>query len=348
MTNQAAYAILTKSRAKYGKRLTPSNYRELLSCGSVAEVASYLKSHTHFSSALEGIQESAVHRGNLEAHLKGKIFADFAELCRFERSIGEHYFEYLLLRGEVDELLNFLRYFNAGKASEYLFALPGFFNKHTSLNLIGLSQAKTFHQVVDVLKDTPYSRILAPFEPLDGQALEFADIEAALDRYLISRSMEIMRINFIGKTRDKLLGLIAFKAELDNIRRIYRAKLYYNVPVDAIRAQLINIRHYLKKAELEELLTSSDAPQMQKRLAGTRYGRLEKGMNYETIDETAVRLQFNYCRSLMRTSGEPAVVMAATVVLFEVEVENVTNIIEGIRYHVSSDEIRKLLVAASE
>ena len=63
LSSLASNAILSKARAMYGKRLTKENYRELLNCKSVGEVAGYLKSRTAYNKVLAGINENEVHRG---------------------------------------------------------------------------------------------------------------------------------------------------------------------------------------------------------------------------------------------------------------------------------------------
>ena len=83
LSGLSSNAILSKARAMYGKRLTKENYNDLLNCQTVGEVASYLKSRTVYGKCLAGINESEVHRGQLEVALRQKLFDDYASLCRF-------------------------------------------------------------------------------------------------------------------------------------------------------------------------------------------------------------------------------------------------------------------------
>ena len=73
--SQASNVLLTKSRAMFGKRLTGQNVSELLNCQTVTEVAAYLKNNTHYSYALRNIDDSNVHRGQLEAALDDDVAA---------------------------------------------------------------------------------------------------------------------------------------------------------------------------------------------------------------------------------------------------------------------------------
>ena len=60
MIINASSAVITKARAKYGKRLTQKDYKALLKCNSVSAVVSYLKSHTKYADVLSKINESEV------------------------------------------------------------------------------------------------------------------------------------------------------------------------------------------------------------------------------------------------------------------------------------------------
>ena len=62
-----SYAVLAKARAKYGRFLNDRDYASILACQSVAEVMIYLKSHTHFASVLNEVNEHqlTVHRDHI-------------------------------------------------------------------------------------------------------------------------------------------------------------------------------------------------------------------------------------------------------------------------------------------
>ena len=88
LTTVSSNAILAKSRAMYGRRLTERNYTELLNCHSVNEVANYLKNRTAYADIFEGTTTTDIHRGQLETMLKKRVFDQYASLCRYEMSIG--------------------------------------------------------------------------------------------------------------------------------------------------------------------------------------------------------------------------------------------------------------------
>jgi V/A-type H+-transporting ATPase subunit C len=98
---------MAKARAKFGKRLTEKDYTSLLACHSVTEVMSYLKSYTHYSSALSEINERDVHRGSLESLLRQNLFYEFDSLCRYNSSLSSGFAQYIIETIEVNRLSDF-------------------------------------------------------------------------------------------------------------------------------------------------------------------------------------------------------------------------------------------------
>ncbi len=340
----ASTAVLVKSRAKFGAMLTGQDYESLLSCKNIPEIVTYLRSNTHYNVTLEGIKEAAVHRGNLEALLRKKIYSDFAELCFFERSIGEHYFEYIMVKNEIDMLSVFLRYFVAGTPEKFLFTLPNFFSKHSKIDFITIVECKTYDDILQHLKNTAYYKLLLPFQPQENGRLDFTTIEAVLDRYLHVFARDLFSKNFSGEESEQLIEIMSMRAELENLRKIYRAKKYYQISGDMIRALLNNERCYLNKRQLEEMLECENEQDVLDLMKKTKYRHVMKKIPFQFIDDFADRILFDYCRRKMRFSTHAAVVMASTIELYEIEVKNLTNIIEGKRYMVDTSEIRELLI----
>lgn len=343
--SSASTAVLVKSRAKFGKRLTDKDYDDLLSCRSMGDIVTYLKSNTHYNVSLEGIHEAAVHRGNLEALLKRSMYDDFANLCSFERSVGEHYFEYLLLKSEIDQLLLFFRYFTAGTPQSFPFALPDFFKHSSKLNVAELTHAKSFNEIMNILKPTRFYKVLIPFKPRsENDPPDFTLMESALDRYLYDQTKKLCKKYFSGNTQKELMTIFGAQAELDNIRRIYRSKKYYDTTADELKALMNEQRLYLTKRALNDLLEAKDEKDVISLLKKTRYRLSLEKYEYLYIDDFARRFIFGYCRKKMHFSKEPAVVMASAINLSETEIYNITNIIEGKRYGVERDVIKAMLI----
>ena len=342
--SSSSAAVLVKSRAKYGKLLKAKEYSDLLNCNSIQEIVTYLKSNTHYNVSLEGLHNSVMHRGNIELVLKRHMYDDFANLYSFERLVGEHYFEYMLLKSEIDQLSLFLRYFLAGRAERFPFNLPSDFRNSSKIDILALTHAKTFDEILQVLQPTRYYKLLIPFKTNNNKTLDFTLIEAALDKYMYETTRKLIDKYFTGQTHEELIKLMCAQAELDNIRKIYRAKKYYNISVDELRS-IINQEHfYLNKRKFNEVLNASSGDEVLEILNSTKYRFLLEKHSYIYIDDFAKRLIYKLCRKKIHFSREPAVVIASAIIQTEIEICNITNIIEGKRYNVDNETIKELLI----
>ena len=137
----AANAVLAKARAMYGKRLTAQNYTDLLACRTVNEAAAYLKAHTAYADAFEGVTMGSVRRRQIEILLREHLLNNFASLCRYEKSIGDGFYKYFVTLSDVDMLLHSVRYLNSRHPENNLAKVPDFFMRHSELNAAALETA---------------------------------------------------------------------------------------------------------------------------------------------------------------------------------------------------------------
>ncbi|OJU11330.1 MAG: hypothetical protein BGN88_06725 [Clostridiales bacterium 43-6] len=344
MFSSVSTAISTKARARYGKRLTSRNFDELLSLSTVPDVANYLKTRTHYSDGLDALKDTDIHRASLESFLRAQTFHDIATLSKFNISVGEQLSGgYMLTRGEIDELLTFLRFFISGKPSEYYHVLPDYFNKRTDIDLVALSQVKTNMDFLKVIKDTDYFRILKEFFDKDDKNINFTEIEATLDRYLYDETKRGIKSKYKGKTRAELISLFTIKAELDNVKKIYRAKKYYKLDDEVISGLLNNEMHFLKNRELDAMIQAKTPDEVINIFKSSSYGRRSDNIDI-SIDKTSLKIMYRYFQKMMRYSSNPPVILTAIIFLFELEMEDIINIIEGIRYKLPAEKIKSLLV----
>ena len=106
--SKTSFAVLTKARSKFGKRLTEKDYQSLLVCQSVGEIMSYLKNNTHYSKTLTDVSEREIHRGRLEALLRQNLFYEFDSLCRYDSSVSSGLSSYIISTLEVEQIVRFL------------------------------------------------------------------------------------------------------------------------------------------------------------------------------------------------------------------------------------------------
>lgn len=336
-------AILSKALAMYGKRLREKDYKNLAHCGSVGEAASYLKYNTAYGPELSGLNEKEVHRRQLEMLLRQKLFFDFAALCRYELSVGEHFSEYLLARSETEQILHSLMLLMGQKSSDYLFEMPLFLNSHTRIDLTLLPKIKNFDDFLLALKGTPYLNLIAPFRPLPGKPLDMAGIDNALHNFLYRKAFTVIEKYSRGNARKELHYLFSSFIDYSNYVRIVRLKRYYDMEPNRIRP-LLTPNGSLSKRQLDALLSSSTELELHDAIYSTPAGKRIKKLSSQNVDEIPMRIRYSDCKRLIRFSVHPPVVMLAYIFLTEIELYNITNIIEGIRYQIPEEKILGMLI----
>ena len=210
---KASNVLLTKSRAMYGKRLTGQNVSDLLGCQTVTEVAAYLKNNTHYAYALRNIDDSNVHRGQLEAALDELMQRELTALSKYRVDAGEYMRSFMVYNTQIREILKFLRLMSAGRAGEYVFAMPKYFVKRDGLDPIKMAGAKNYDEFLRAMSGTVFYKILRGISVGEDGTIDYTMIEHALYSHLFSYAESVIRKNFHGAAKEDLLGLLGTRSE---------------------------------------------------------------------------------------------------------------------------------------
>lgn len=343
LSSFSSNVVFAKARAMFGKHFTTKEYSDLLSCQSVSEVALYLKSRTNYSDVLSGLNENDVHRGYLELLLKRKLFSELASLCRFELSIGAHFSEYIVSSFEVEQIMHSLMFLVSGVASEYLFSLPLFFNKHTKIDLVALSKMKNYDEFLKAIEKSKYFALLKPFRPKDTEQLDLSDIENVLYSDLYTALFENIEKYSHGAARKELFDMLTSYIDMKNFVRIIRLKKYYKASTKIIQKTLLPCGS-MPPSLLRALVDASNEKEVFDIMKKTHLGKNLGDFSCVYLDELTQRVRYSKSFKNIRFSRSAAVVLLSYAFLLDVEITNIINIIEGVRYNVPSSEIKKMLV----
>jgi len=336
-------AIISKTRAVFGKRLNRSQYDELLGCQTVNDIAVFLRESTEFKDIFENINETIFHRTKLEFLLRERLFRQYAVLCKYDLSSDIKFFRTVIVRGEIEQLLHCIRLLKLGISEEYLFILPDFFNHHTKLDLYRLAQIRSCSELLSACEGTAYKAILTPFLA-DGEHIEFNSAEHALYSFYYSFSRSIIERHTKGALHRELKKIFGTHADLQNIAHIIRLKKYYNASPEYIRSLMLPLRHSLTREKLEELVTADSSDEVLAYLKNSKYGLQVGDIEHYFIENTIREIEYRVCSKMLHITSNAITTLAAYIFLAEAETKNIINIIEGIRYNLPPSEISKLLV----
>ncbi len=290
-------AITAKARAIYGRRLTTANYKELLRLRSVSAVAAYLKETPAYRDDLSGVSELQIHRGQLENILNRAVLDRMLRMCHYDFSGKHSFFRCAVESVEIRMILRAIMMLNAGTQESLLFSLPAYMKPYTLFDFMALSKIRSFTELLHVLADTPYEKILRRHEAPNGE------IDLSLCEHDLKEAYY----------RDMLKMLLPFHKKLT-------------------------------PARLTALLNAPGGAAFPAVLSKNGYPSADADHTYEYVEEYTKELRFTLSKRLMRSAAGAPVAFFALMTLLKIEVENVTTIIEGIRYQNNPDEIEKLLI----
>ena len=337
--------IAAKAHGMYGKHITTEQYEELLRCRSVSEVASYLKTQTHFRHALENINPANIHRGQLENMLRRDAFEDYSKMYRYLNAKRENLFHYVIMEEEIVEILRMVLLLKADNAESFILDLPAYLISQATVDLMAVAKVKTYDELIEVLKGTDYAEILQRFHPNDKvPTINYVACEHAFYEYFFKRYFAMIKKIYKGKTRKELEELLPTRIELFNLTSIYRTKVFFGAKSTTVARRLYPYRYKLKEKQIQNMIEAPDKEALERIIASTAYARQLPFKDYSYIEHYTNRVSYQINRKYLHFSTNAAVVFLAYFTLSELELGNIINIIEGIRYQVAAEEIRKLLI----
>ncbi len=343
MTDMASNAILAKARAMYGKCLTEHDYKQLMDCRNVSEVASYLKTRTNYRTVLAGLNENEVHRGQLEPLLRQEMYYDISALSRYARDKTLVFSDFITSEMEIKQIVRCLTLVNIGRADEYVFSLPMTMVKFAKIDLKSFSTVRSYDDMLSVLAGTKYAQVLSKHRPPENGRADIATIEAELNNMNYSVVMETIAKAKNVSDGEELKNTFSAMLDFRNISRIIRLKKYYNYSAERIKPLLIPYGR-LSQKNIDELCAASNSREVFELSRSTYLGRLMSKLKYNDQSQMASAMLSMYCKHHLRLSPNPTIVMISYVYLKEIELNNVVNIIEATRYGLSPEEKSLLLV----
>ncbi len=345
MTGQkTSHAILAKARAMYGKRITTTQYEELLRCRTVGEVAGFLKGSTHFSQALSSVAETTVHRGQLESLLRRYAFEEYHKLYRYNIGHNKDLIHYFVVREEIVELLRMVLLLKANSQKNFILDLPGHLIHRTHIDLIAIAKVESYQELIEVLGEGEYAKILRRFLPEAGQPLNYVAIEHAFHEHLYQRLFKMIDNRYHGAEAKEFRALISAYIELHNLTHIYRGVVYLKMPQELLVQSLHLHRFKLTPAQLDGLCQATTKEEFLQVFYKTYYHRRYPLPETDYFEHYTDGIFHRICQHALHFTTSSEIAFYAYWNLHRNEQKNIVSVIEGIRYNVEDNEIRQLLI----
>ena len=336
-------AIAAKLRAMHSKFLTRDDYEQLLTKKSVNDICAYLKSTPGYSDVLAQVNERDIHRGDMELTLEQDIVNEYVSIYKFMDFKNREVMKSWFMRREVEFLKREIRYIYTHEQHSDDEIEKGkfeaFFKSHTKINREIMHSAASLSDCIEACEGTPYAGPLKRAENLNA---DFFSMGMVLDSFFYREAWRSAKRN-LDKTQSELFKKL-FGAQIDmlNLMWIYRGKKYFGFENEIIFTYILPIHYRLSEDVIKALvMTDSTERFVDAANALTPYGELFENCNEGIFPEE------NYNRMYKKLSGnifvnhsESIVAVYAYLNLKEVELNNITTIIEGIRYSLNPESIR--------
>ncbi len=332
--------IATKVRAMERSLLSEKQFQEMAALEDVRSAADYLKQQPAYADIFTDLDDSRLHRGNIEQLLARSEYRDFTKLYRFGNLDQRKFLDLYFMHYEITLIKQILRRV-AGQSQEApdLSQFREFFERHSDIDLIALSQSASLQEFITRLEGTVYHSLLK--RAADGGRGSVFDYELQLDLYYF-KSLWKAKSKMLTKQEQKILdSCFGSRLDLLNIQWIYRAKHYYRLPEADIYALLIPVRYKLKPVQLEQMAESNTPAEFFAAVQATAYGQLDEFTLTEQPDVTALYHQI-LDRIYSRTSRKhpySIAVLDSYLYFKEREMQRIITTIEGIRYGLRPDKI---------
>ncbi len=333
MFNKLKYpALNAKLKGMYATQFTKEELTELIRQNNIKETIYFLKAK--FPS-LENINEN-MHRKELEQELNNLFIINILKICKYLNKKEKEIFMQFLSKYEINCVKNVFR--NIATNRDASVSLKNIDNWTTKMftNINGINQIKEETEFLELIESQEYYKIFKEYEEqIDNVPLE--EIEVKLDKYYFCQVYELAE-----KENKELQDIIGTEIDLLNIIWIYRAKKYFKYSADEIKQIIIPINYKLSKSILRELLNVTNYEDIFEIVEKTKYKNVFKNENDLEHDKN----EFLYKKYMkyFKTKLFNICTVFCNINLIDIEIKNIINVIEGIRYNIDKSEIQKKII----
>lgn len=334
--------LSTKIRAMKGKMLKPDDYRQMASKTSVKEVAHYLKNATYYQNDLTSLDENDVHRGHLEILLYRALIRDALKIAGYLQGYEKKIYRYVFRQQEVEDIKKLIRLLHQGESLENMDRRILFISRHSKIDFNKVLGASNDVELVEALAGNNFYDILRPLIDQTGK-LPLFESEMAMDVYYFGKIIRQIQLSKDKHSKELLKEMFGYIADYKNILFIYRSRHYYQLNKEMIYRYIIPLHYKLSSEQVNAMVEAPSVQMMINLVDKSFYGRIF------SLSEKGVGLSF---LRFMRQHWERLVVMQpfsiapvlGYVYLKELEVADITSIIEGVRYQVGEEDVARNLI----
>ena len=325
-------SINTKLNGMYSKRIKKEHFEELIKQTTTKQAIDLLK---NFNSDFKSLEDNPK-RIKIKKVLDDVMIKDIKKIRRLLNKNDKNIFEHFISIYEIKCIkIIFRKLVSNNYINDYSNEIE---NWTTNLfkRIKGIENLNDDYELfLSIIKRTPYYSIF-----LDNMNnINLFEIENKLDKLYFENMIKLTQ-NYNTDLRD-IIGRII---DLNNIIWIYRIKKNYKFSEDEIKSILIKSKYLLKKSDINQLIQVENEIQIKDVLNLTYYAKEINFNDLENLEELVDKYIYKICKKYFRKNIFNLTSIYAYVIMQEKQNNDIVNVIEGIRYNLNSEELRKKLI----
>jgi V/A-type H+-transporting ATPase subunit C len=334
-------AFITKIKAMSARFVTRAEFEDLSRVHSVDELGRRIRELEGYSGVFGALsaEGAGLHRNPLERTLTSALFDDMERMTAFATDFVTRAFIYAyFISNEIKTLKLLMGLINdKGHYGDFGYSAEEIkrqLNPKEFANIDKLLASKDLGGFISALEGTRY------YKPLAGvyrPGVAMFDLEVQLDLFYYM-NLWTQRKKLPRGERRAVTHIIGTQIDMRNIMWIYRFKRYYKISPERIYASLIPVNYRLRAGDISQL-AARQIVESQDALSQLLIPP------YNSVFKESTTLEYDYYKKMLsvcRTAGRAgSAVVSAISYLFlkELEINNLTSLIECVRYGLGPKEI---------
>lgn len=333
-------AIAAKLKAMYANALSKEDFVALSEKKSVGEICGYLKNSEGYGDALEALDASDVHRGQIEFLMEEKILLDILKIFNFTDNAYNEVMDFIFARREIEFLKRQINHiYTHQKRSEDKMSYArfnAFFNSHTKIDREIMENAASLEDCIEACRNTRYAE---PLRRAMKAGADYFSVAMLLDSYYYKSFWKTVNTRLPQSERGGFLKILGSNIDMLNIMWIYRGKKFFDFENEIIFTYLIPVRYRLGEDTLKALVNADGVDAFLREVSNTPYSELFNSID-KFPEESHRRIEERIAKSVFTMNTQSLSAIYAYVKLKRSEIRKITTVIEGVRYGMSPDWIR--------
>ena len=328
-------SINAKLKSMYAQKLKSEEFAELIKQQNSEMALLYLKNtKNEFKSLSE-----AADRIEIETLLDKNLIKDIQKIEKLLSNSSKKSLKVFLSKYEIRLIKSVFRKIYSRSILDEDLEIVGIWTNVIFKELDGINNVTNFEDFLILIKKTPYYKVFEKYRNQNIRDINIFEVENKLDIMYFGSIIKHASLNRNTVLKDN----IGTEIDLENILWIYRMKKYYHFSEEQIRNTIIGIFYKLSKADVNKLIKTENYDDFKSIIRKTVYKKIVEG-NEENIEQMISKYIYDKNKKIFRENLFNINFIYAYIDMINDENNDITNIIEGIRYNLGKTEILKKLV----